>query len=266
MQIKIVTSFNKRIFDEYASKSLQTWVDNIGLPEGSEIEVWINGAFPSGLPKKTFNGTPFKYKMLDTQSSGWTYFYETFINMPKPNAPKGQEYRFNFLPFSCKVYALAEAAQALRISEETNPKFELLVWIDADVTFKKPMGDMDFIKILGDKEFAWLDRGRPWAHGETGFMICRTTHDNLDLFLTTANFYGSGALFYMAEWHDAFVFTSQIRLKEFTDPNFKVMNLNTDMKSEVEQGLFPFKTSVLNEYMDHYKGPRKEGIQGGNKS
>lgn len=259
MKVKLVTSFNKRIFDDYAHKSLPTWIEHLDLPEGSQIEVWINGPFPKGLPKVTKNGIEFKYKMLDTQSLGWQTFYETHGNHPRPQMPQGQEYRFNFLPFSCKVFALAEAAYAIK-TDETN-SFDVLMWIDADVTFKKAFGATEIAQMLFENSFAWLDRGRPWGHGETGFMAMRTQDENLDLFLQTADLYGSGALFYFAEWHDAFVYTSQVRLKVYSDPNFKVLNLNTDMDSEVEQGLFPFKTSPLNEYMDHFKGPRKEGIK-----
>lgn len=260
MKVKLVTSFNKRIYDEYAQNSLKTWVDHLCLSPGSEIEVWINGPFPQGLPKITSNATPFKYKLLDTQSEGWAHFFDTFNNFPKPNVPQGQEYRFNFIPFSCKVYALAEAAFSCT---KEGADFDLLCWIDADVVFKKDFKSEDIAGILGNHSLAWLDRGRPWAHGETGFIVCNArVPTNLELFFDTANVYGSGALFYHAEWHDAFIYTAQIRLKEFIDSNFKVLNLNKDLRNEQEQGLFPFKTSVLNEWMDHWKGPRKDNITG----
>jgi hypothetical protein len=260
MATKIVTSLNKDLWDRYAKETFATWADNLRLGAGSEIEVWIWGPFPKGLPTKTANGTPFKYKLLDTQSEGWTYFIKTFGNHSRPESEDGQAYKHNFVPFSCKVYATAEAAWALR--QQEGPKsFQQLVWLDADVLAKATVGEEDIKGWLGNANLAWLDRAAPWGHGETGFIVSDTTDNSLDLFLNQANMYGSGQLFYFNEWHDAFVLTSLIRLKTFTDAaDFVVRNLNTDLTNSHKDGLQPFETSPLSTKFVHFKGMQKDNI------
>jgi hypothetical protein len=73
--------------------------------------------------------------------------------------------------------------------------------------------------------------------------------------------YGSGQLFYFAEWHDAFIFSTLMRMKEFTSEAFKIKNLNEDMQSQKDNGLYPFVTSVLGTHMKHLKGNLKHQQQ-----
>lgn len=261
MRVKLVTSLNKILYEQYARNNFKSWVEYLVLPEGSEIEVWFWGEIPQGLPQCTKNGTPFKYKIFDVQSEGWKYFINTYKNHPRPKSQPGQEYMFNFIPFSCKVYALAEASWEIKseYTEHTGPAnpFTHLVWLDADVELTKTVDESFLQNVISNSHFAWLDRSAPWSHGETGFIMASADPDTLDLFLQVANCYGSGQLFYFAQWHDAFIFTAYLRLKAFTEPNFIIKNLNNDIKNEIEQGLHPFKTSVLSSYMQHYKGQLK---------
>jgi len=261
VKTKVVTSFNTRLWEKYAKTCITTWVDHLKLDEGSVVEVWINGPFPEGLPKQTKSGTPFQYKLLDTQSEGWQYFYATWSQHPKPETRPGQEFKFNFIPFSCKVYALAEAAWGVKNIQNKTPDFDTFLWLDADVSMTKDVTSSFLASIIDNCHLAWLDRGEPWRHGETGFILTRTEGSLLDIFLNQANMWGSGQLFFMSEWHDAFTFSSLVSLKEFTDQqNYIVKNLNIDMESQSEQGLYPFKTSILAPYFEHYKGGLKEGL------
>lgn len=269
MKVKVVTSFNAPLWQKYTSKCVGSWVEHLNLTEGSQIEIWINGAFPGGLPMKTKSGTEIVYKSLDAQSDGWKHFFDTFRNHPVPEVPSNQQFRFNFIPFSCKVYALAEATslvydarEAKEMGAPKGPTFDTLLWLDADVLLKKSLTSADLSDIIGNNHFAWLDRGDAWSDvGETGFMLAKTSGQVLDIFLHQANIYGSGQLFYMREWHDAFVLSSCIRYKEFTDTqDFQVKNLNEDMEAKHKQGLYPFETSVLNQWMDHYKGHLKDNL------
>lgn len=58
-----------------------------------------------------------------------------------------------------------------------------------------------------------------------------------------------------------FTLSALVKQKQFTDgDNFQVVNLNNDLQGTQENGLYPFKTSVLNKYMVHYKGPLKETL------
>lgn len=257
MRTKVITSFSAGLWDQYAHKCIVTWVEHLKLDEGSVVEIWINGAFPEGLPMATKHGNPITYKMLDVQSQGWKYFYDTFKNHPKPNTQQGQEFRFNFLPFSCKVYALAEATWLVKEDQD----FDLLMWLDADCEMKQDVTSSYLSEVLGTSHFAWLDRSGSFDYGETGFMLSRTNDQVLDLFLHQANIYGSGQLFFLREWHDAFVLSSCIKYKQFTDgENFIVKNLNEDKDSQMENGLYPFKTSVLKDYFEHHKGHLKGKI------
>jgi hypothetical protein len=260
MKVKIVTSFNEELWTKYAKNSLDSWVDFINLDEGSIIECWILGAFPRGLPTKTKSGIPFVYKMVETQSQAWANFYTQYKDHPKPKMPPNAEYKFNFVPFSIKAFALAEAAFSIR--EKEPREFDYMCWIDADVVLRNFVTSTYLKEVIGNNHLAWLDRGAGWGHGETGFILANTSGDTLDIFLQQANLYGAGQLFYFAEWHDAFVFTSLVRLKSYMEgpETFSVKNLNTDMESKHNNGLRPFETSILNTHMTHYKGQTKDQI------
>ena len=275
MKVKVISSLSKELWESYAKYSVPTWVEYMALDEGSEIELWILGEFPKGLPTKTFNGTPIKYKMIDTQSEGWRHFYETYSKHPRPNAPKGQEYKHNFLPFSIKVFAQAELAwelknqtttkehvdvesRSIQTYEEHTPKFDYAIWLDIDVFLVQKVNTEFLTQVIGNNDLAWLDRGPPWGHGETGFIMYKTTEESLDIFFNQANIYGSGQLFYFAEWHDAFIFSTIMRMKEFTSADYKIKNLNEDMESTKDNGLYPFATSMLHGHMRHHKGQLKQ--------
>jgi hypothetical protein len=265
MRVKLISSLSKQLWDAYAKFSIPTWVEHLKLDEGSEIELWILGEFPKGLPTKTASGTPIKYKMIDTQSEGWQHFYATYNKHPKPqNIPQGQEYKFNFLPFSIKVFAQAEVAWELKTQTSNDvytPKWDYVIWLDVDVHLEKTVDTTYLQQVIGNNDLAWLDRGAPWGHGETGFIMYKTTEESLDIFFNQANVYGSGQLFYFAEWHDAFIFSTLMRMKEFTSEAFKIKNLNEDMQSQKDNGLYPFVTSVLGTHMKHLKGNLKHQQQ-----
>jgi hypothetical protein len=197
--------------------------------------------------------------MVETQSPAWAAFYQNHANHPKPKTDPGQEYRFNFIPFSVKVFALAEGVFPLA---ENLEHFDYVVWLDADVMLTEKVNE-DFLReVVGNSDLAWLNRGAPWGHGETGFMMLNSRRrENLDIYLQQANLYGSGQLFYFAEWHDAFVFTSLVYLKEYMEPEFNVRNLNLDMESTHKNGLYPFETSILSTKMVHYKGNTKQNVK-----
>lgn len=199
MRLKVVSSFNEHLWNRYAKKCVTSWVEHLDLAEGSEIEVWINGPFPRDLPLKTNSGTPFRYKSLDTQSDGWTYFYEHWSQHPKPEVDSNNSFRFNFLPFSCKVYALAEASWATKNS--TDFSFDAFLWLDADVLCQQKVTSEILKEFLGNKHLAWLDRAQ-WGYCESGFLLASTQGDTLNIFLEQANLWGSGMLFQMREWHD----------------------------------------------------------------
>ena len=106
MRVKVVTSLSKPLWNKYARECISTWLSNFDLPEGSEFEFWVQGVFPSNLPLSSFQGRPIRWKSLDTQSEGWKDFHQNWSGHPVPQVEPGSSYRFNFMPFSCKVFAL----------------------------------------------------------------------------------------------------------------------------------------------------------------
>lgn len=265
MKYKIVTSFSKPLWTKYAKVCIQSWLDRLTLPEGSVFEFWVQGIFPLGLPMKSAQGTPVKYKSLDAQSQEWLQFAQTFGSIPRPETEPGQEFRFNFMPFSCKVFALAESAW-------TMDNYDALIWIDADTYLKESM-DGEWLQNKGfpnGSNLVFLDRGPRWGYGETGFIGVRKElglqpgeiDQTLDTFFEQAKIWGSGQLFFFREWHDAFTYTSIVRRASFHDPErVRVNNLNRDMNSQVNDGLQPFETSVLAEKFVHLKGNRKDNFK-----
>lgn len=256
MRTKVVTSISANLWHSYAKDCIATWVKNFDLGKESQIEIWISGPFPTGLVLETEHGTPIHYKSLDVQSEAWKAFNETFRNQPIPDVPDNEKYKFRFLPFSAKVFALAEGAYLAR---EDKFKIDAVCWLDADVKLRKTVTSGDLSRILGNHSLAWLARGANWNYcGETGFILAKND-STTDIFLTQANIWGSGQLFFFKEWHDAFTFSSLCNYFEYSDPDvFKIVNLNGDMRATHKNGLYPFETSPLHEFFEHLKGPLKE--------
>jgi hypothetical protein len=121
--------------------------------------------------------------------------------------------------------------------------------LDADSETYKPV-DAEMLHNVMPEGVAASYLGRPWfRHSETGFIGFRLS-DAGNVFLDNIrDFYVSGRVTSLLEWHDCAVFDYIRRLFERNGERF--YNL-----SAAAHGLKVFEQTPLGEFMRHHKGPR----------
>jgi len=126
---------------------------------------------------------------------------------------------------------------------------EILVWLDGDVVTTHPV-PLDFVpRLLGDAEVCYLGR-QPNQHSEIGFWAVRLNPKTRAFLTEMADYYTSGRVFDLPEWHSAYVWD---RAREAA--NLSERNL---CKHRARGHVWP--GSPLGALMTHNKGPRK-GVQ-----
>ena len=127
---------------------------------------------------------------------------------------------------------------------------DILVWLDGDVVTTKKV-PLDFVpNLLGDdRDVCFLNR-EP-QHSEIGFWAIRINRRTRKFLNDMAEFYRSGNVFGLSEWHSAFVWD---RAREMNDLK-EVRLCRPNRRGHV------FPKSPLGEYMDHLKGPRKGTVR-----
>ena len=192
-----------------------------------------------------------KIKILDFHD-----FIPEYRNFCQKYAKKNRtdNYRYDAFKFAHKIFAINKAISLC--------KTQYLIWLDADIkTFKKI--DYCFLETLVRPNSYMSYLGREHInklknrYSETGFMIFDLKHKLHDKFWYFVNeMYLNGKLFNLEEWTDSWVL-DHVRKdieKNYNLQNFNISNLGL---KEVGNESHVFVASVLGDYMDHKKGPRK---------
>lgn len=254
MKYTIVTSFNMQLWAAYAHKTIPSWAP--ALPEGTEIIIYTDTTqekeqfekdnaekFPN-ITWRSLEDVRACRKFLTRWGKGQAY--EEFYSIDFNALPDGQKWRYNYIPFAKKVYAWVDAYR--RIDSD------YMIWLDADVAFKKPMTEVDLDDIIEDNHLAWLDREHPFKHPETGFFALKNSGLVGDYVEEVVNTYNTGALFYLFEWHDCFAmkeaWVKQSKLEDAIDTK----NINP---TPFSKNLDVFGGTELDEFLIHFKGGNK---------
>ena len=153
---------------------------------------------------------------------------------------RGYSYLMDAWKFSKKVFAIDLVAINLARGR--------LIWLDADVqTFKEIPREL-LIKLCPDNcHVSFLARKK--MHSECGFVGYNLNSPETFRFIGNfARCYSSGDVFNLKEWHDSYVF-DWLRRNTFSVNGYEIAHTN---------GAHPFNYSELGEYMDHWKGNRKQ--------
>lgn len=162
-----------------------------------------------------------------------------FKKRNKLRPKEGSAWRYGAIGFSHKVYATCHAS---KFSDA-----DILVWLDADTEFLKPIDEQYFLKFISnDDDLGYL--GRKTAT-ETGFLIFNLQNKNTKNFLDLYQWhYDSDELFKFKEWHDGYVF-DRVREKLENANNLKSKNISP---VGVTKNHFNFLHAG---YIKHHKGP-----------
>lgn len=247
-KIAIITTFPIADWDKYAKVMVQSvalyWPEDVDLcihldetSQSEEIKNQVLSAIGDVGASRNV-----------TIAVGYTEDHKEFLERNKNHSASldSKDYRFQYVKFSHKVFAIKKAYDYVMKNGYTH-----LIWLDADViTHKRIMHD-DIAKLLPTAEegVSYLGR-KDWDHSECGFMAFNLSDNKVIDALYTD--YVTDNVLTRQQWHDSYVF-DQVR---------KELGVSGKDLTEDVGGRDVFDRSCLAEWMEHLKGPRKfKGIE-----
>jgi hypothetical protein len=229
MKVLVITSFNEKLYNEYAHRFLKTYNWPFDLKIYSE---------------KKFNITYKDYKVIELGQDS-----KDFVQRNKNRPVK--DFWVDGVRFSYKVYSVIESGLQA-INDNT---YDILIWVDADSVFHNSL-TLDFIKEHIYKEDSMMTYlGRGGMYSECGFLSWNLKHkDTKNYFEDMKKMYNEDLIYNEKEYHDSYIW-DLVRIKFERDFNTKNINIGDQAKGHVQA------RSVLGEIYDHVKGPRRK-LQG----
>lgn len=231
--VAVVTSCSADGYKQYGARMVETflafWPHDMKLYVVSEDALTL----PAGPEFVSLNDAP--QPVAD--------FYARHANNPRAHGDRGnvKNFKYDAFKFSKKVFAVEMVAARTEVDR--------LIWLDADVETFAGIPP-EFVRSMPPNDnfaLSCLDRG-PHYHSECGFVSYNLRHPQTRRFITDfARLYTSDEVFNLKEWHDSWVF----------DWLRRRMKLTCHRIPHKSNG-HPFVHSKLGEFMDHFKGRRKE--------
>ena len=256
--IDFITTFNEKIYSEYAKNLLDTFI--LKADESIRLNIFYEGNFDEIKNKYNFKND--KIRFFEFKSADWDIFYKKFGHLVEANGYKltqknqkvildGPNYKWQAVKFSFKVFSIYLASKLQGISDD-------IVWIDADTICNNSINKDNMKKFLPNEDELMSYLGRDnfppdFPHSETGFIGFNLKHKKFNSFIKTAiSIYTTGEVFALKHYHDCVVYDTTRAIFEMTGTKFK--NLSGDFISESH----PFVKCELGNYFDHLKGERKK--------
>ena len=220
-KILIITSFNKKLYEEYAHRFINTY----------------NWPFDLKIYTETLFDIKKNYKVIQLNND-----CKNFVERNKDRKNKG--YIHDGVRFCYKVYSAIQAG--------LNNDYDILIWVDADSVFYKPL-TLDFIKTnlyKEDKMMTYLGRGEQYS--ECGFLLWNLKHkDTKDYFNEMKKMYNEDLIYNEKEQHDSYIW--DLVRKKFEKERG---TMNIDIGDKI--GGHVQARSILGSLYDHTKGKRKQ--------
>ena len=265
MKYKVITTFKPGDWDRYARRMVQSVLDR--WPD-VDITVYYDGQGPYFAHQRV------TWVNIDKANTNLHTFREHYRNDPvamgKLNEIPGgvrrssrlateggldakkESYLWNAVKFSYKVSCITHAVK-------TYTDYDYVIWIDDDTyTFRDI--PMQFIESIcpNDTLVTYLDRENDRGsnkYPECGLVCYNIKHSLVQNFVNDwEKLYTSADIFELLEWHDSYVFwhlTKEYRQKH----SAKVHDIGY---SKGVKGHHVFVNSELGQYIDHFKGDRKD--------
>ena len=225
MKVLVITSFNKKLYDDYAHRFITTY------------------NWPFDL--KVYTESIFNVQNIDVKELNKDCQNFVQRNKDKFKGDFIKDYWKDGVRFCYKVYAVCQAAQL---------DYDILIWVDADSVFYKPL-TLDFItKQLYDENKMMTYLGRGDHYSECGFLLWNIKHkDSQDYFKEMKKMYDEDLIYNEKEQHDSYIW--DIVRKKFED-NRGTINIDIgDKKIGHVQS-----RSILGTFYDHTKGPKRKKL------
>lgn len=255
-----ITSINKKLYDIYGKKFIETWKINAK----SDIKLII--CFEGEIPDEIMHLSNDKIIILNISSIKQISFLKKFGKFSEARGIRFSQnpldkkilkysynYRFDAIRFSFKIFSFIKCLEMNLINSD-------FAWIDADMVCLKEFDSNSLKSIFpeGNQLASYLGRKyfpQPNPYSECGFIGYNYNHKNcIDFINDIFNIYENGDLFLLNEWHDCMVF-DHIRSKyESLNVEFKNLSIN------LPQADHPFMQTELATYFDHLKGPERKKV------
>ena len=220
MKIKTITTYNNKLYKEYAYRFKETY----------------NWPFPL----KIYNEDECMMKAIPE--------LKEFVDRNKDRQPysdykvKGKEFLTDGVRFSYKVYAYTHAI----INEDVDG----LICIDADSVFHKKIDEEWIKKHIHRDDCMMTYLGRGDHYSECGFLYFNLKHPAVLAYAhRMKSLYDTDGIYNLKEQHDSFVW-DYVR-KEFENRGTKNHNIGDGKPGHVQA------RSILGPVYDHTKGNRK---------
>lgn len=222
----VVTCFGPGGWEKYAQKFHETFTKHVS---GVTLHTYFHDCEkPEGLQATNLADTP-----------NWPGFKQKWGTVDG----KGN-WRFDVAKFGNKVFAIADAAQKVKDIPDT-----VLIWIDADITFKAAPP----WEVLFPERYDFYSLVRQEVYIESSVMGFRMGTPAEQLVWDVEELYSTGGFQRFAEWHDGFVYDSMA-----TVMGMHGMTGFPWANTAKGQGSDAFNTSAWGEYAAHAKGNKKE--------
>ena len=245
MNIAVVTSLNKRLYDYYGHKFYETYNWDFDLFTYTEDADWIA---PRGKTVNLFKEVPECKEFVERNADK-----KNEIRYDPLTRRRMASFRVDAARFCYKVYGYTNLIL-------NNRGYDGIIYIDADCVFYKPI-DVKWAKKQlhrDDCMMTYLGRIGKWS--ECGFLYFNCKHPKtVEWAQRLHDTYTTDKIFDLQEWHDSYV-VDQVRI-EF-EKKHGVKNHNIGWTSKQRKGPSHVQSwSVLGEIYDHCKGARKENMK-----
>lgn len=230
MNIAVVTTLNKKLYDQYGYKFFETYNWDFDLIVYSED--LINIPNKKQIIKSIFDEIP---------------ECEDFVKRNKDKLVEntGSGYLQDAVRFCYKVYSYTDMILG-------NNDYDGIIGIDADSVFYKSI-NKDWIKQHIHKDDCMMSYlGRGTHYSECGFLYWNLNHkDTKDYAKVMKDMYSTDSVYKLVEKHDSYVW-DYVR-KRFENERETLNNNIGDGKPGHVQA-----RSILGEVYDHIKGPKRK--------
>jgi hypothetical protein len=255
-KILFTTSFNQELYEKYAFRLVRSFEEL--LPEASLTVIW------EGAPCRKLQNAHHSINFVP-ESESFSWFFKRFGRLSEAHGWRlkklggsnnsesvelVQNYRWDAIRFCHKVFALDLVVRSL---PQTHQDF--LVWLDADVVIKKRFVLSDLRPCLPNSDEVMCYLGRDHKYSETGFLAFNLRHPTtFDYLSRMAQFYDTGLVFSLDEWHDSYVWDHVRREFESRGASFR------NISGRGSQTGHPFVNSLLGGFLDHCKGDLRKQL------
>lgn len=222
MNVLVITSFNEKLYNEYAHRFVNTYNWPFDLKIYTELK---------------FNIDNENFEVIELEQDS-----KNFVERNKHRPVK--DFWVDGVRFSYKVYSVLQAS--------TKKEYDILIWVDADSVFYKPLS-IEFIKQNLYKEdcmMTYLGRGEHYS--ECGFLLWNLKHkDTQDYFKQMKNMYDNDLIYNEREQHDSYIW-DLIRKKLEKEKGTMNKDIGDKKVGHVQA------RSILGTLYDHTKGPKRK--------